>query len=53
MAIAAAQNAAKDKRAPLTDEEATKTLGRKVRGGAATEAYEAPSRGPGRKERPR
>jgi len=31
MAIAAAQNAAKDKRAPLTDEEATEILGREVK----------------------
>ena len=31
MAIAAAQNAAKDKRAPLTDEEASDVLGREVK----------------------
>lgn len=31
MVIAAAQNAAKDKRAPLTDEEATEILGREVK----------------------
>ena len=31
MAIAAAQNAAKDKRAPLSDEEAIEVLGREVR----------------------
>ena len=31
MAIAAAQNAAKDKRAPLTDEEAVEVIGREVK----------------------
>jgi uncharacterized protein YqeY len=31
MVIAAAQNAAKDKRAPLTDEEAVEVIGREVK----------------------
>jgi uncharacterized protein YqeY len=45
MAIAAAQNAAKDKRAPLTDEEALEIIGREVKKRRESiEAYQAAGR---------